>query len=75
MVLVASAASHLLGLLDALRKDWPGWDEGWALVVFPLGIPIALLAALQRLRPAVLGTLAVWAWGLVVFAAWSVFGA
>ena len=54
--------------------DWPGWDEGWALLAFPLGIPLALWAALRRPRAVVVSTLAVWTWGLVVFAAWWAFG-
>ena len=33
----------VLGLVDATSGgDWPGWDEGWALVAFPLGVPLAL---------------------------------
>lgn len=66
-----------LALTDAtLGDDWPGWDEGWALVVFPLGIPFALYvsAGLARAarpeRIATLGTLAVWLWGAAVFVAW-----
>ena len=67
---MAFAASHALGPLEALAGDWTGWDEGWTLVVFPLGIPLALLLALRRPRPAALGTLAVWGWALVVLVAW-----
>jgi hypothetical protein len=60
--------------------DWPGWDEGWALVAFPLGIPIALyvsagVAKVQSpRRVAAIGTLAVWLWGAAVFVSWLVFG-
>jgi hypothetical protein len=76
---LAGAAS--LGLLDATTGgDWPGWDEGWALVAFPLGIPLALYvgAGVARAespsRVAMIGTLAVWLWGAAVFVTWLVFG-
>jgi hypothetical protein len=70
-----------LWLADATRGgDWPGWDEGWALLVFPLGIPLALFVgariarAEQRARIATIGTLAVWLWGAVVYVAWHLVG-
>src|SRR4029079_1020082 len=70
-----------LGLLDATTGgDWPGWDEGWALVAFPLGIPLALYVgagvarAESPTRVATIGTLAVWLWGAAVFVTWLVFG-
>ena len=32
---------------DAVRSgDWPGWDEAWVPIVFPLGIPLAVTVAL-----------------------------
>ncbi len=78
LFLVGAAA---LGLMDAIAgDDWPGWDEGWALVAFPLGIPLALYAgagiarAERRTRVATIGTLAVWLWGAAVFVAWLIFG-
>jgi hypothetical protein len=43
--------------------DWPGWDEAWALVAFPLGIPVAVAAALGVGGP-----------GAVVFVMWFVVG-
>jgi hypothetical protein len=70
-----------LGLLDATTGgDWPGWDEGWVLVAFPLGVPIALYVgagvakAPSPRRVATIGTLAVWLWGAAVFVTWMVFG-
>ena len=63
--------------------DWPGWDEGWALVAFPLGIPVTVAAALglggtavraTTLRLVALVTGAVWLWGAVVFVVWFVVG-
>ena len=69
------AASLLfLGPIDALSGDWPGWDDGWTLVVFPLGIPLVLWVALRSARRAVVATLAVWAWGAAVFVAWWLVG-
>jgi hypothetical protein len=71
----------LLGMLDATSGgDWPGWDEGWALVAFPAGVPIALYVgagltkAESPTRVATIGTLAVWLWGAAVFVTWMVFG-
>jgi hypothetical protein len=64
-------------------SDWPGWDEGWALVAFPLGIPVAVAAAVgvggKALRAAggriiVLVTGAVWLWGAAVFVVWFEIG-
>jgi hypothetical protein len=66
-----------LGLTDATAGgDWPGWDEGWALVAFPLGVPLALYLgagiwkADSPARVATIGTLAVWLWGAAVFVTW-----
>jgi hypothetical protein len=84
LVLAALAASLLLMVDDAAHGgDWPGWDEGWALVAFPLGIPVAVAAAVgvggKALRAAgariiVLVTGAVWLWGAALFAVWFVVG-
>jgi hypothetical protein len=70
-----------LGLTDAIRgDDWPGWDEGWALLAFPLGIPLALyvgagvVRAEQRARVATIGTLTVWLWGASVYVTWHLVG-
>jgi hypothetical protein len=74
------AAFFALMLQDALGDDWPGWDEGWAIVLFPLGVPLAVAAALaavaspRRSTLVVAITLAVWAWGGLVFALWYVLG-
>jgi hypothetical protein len=85
-VLVLAALAGVLGLMveDAGQGgDWPGWDEGWALVAFPVGIPIAVAAALgvggtamraTALRLVALVTAAVWLWGAVVFVVWFVVG-
>jgi hypothetical protein len=72
---VGLAASLLLaGPIDALSGDWPGWDDGWTLIVFPLGIPLVLWLALRRPRLVAVATLAVWAWGAAVFVAWWLLG-
>jgi len=75
------AAVFLLMLTDAVDGgDWPGWDEGWALVAFPLGVPLVLGAALaaagvsRPLRVTAMTTLAVWTWGALVFVLWYVVG-
>ena len=85
-VLVLAALAGVFGLMveDAARgDDWPGWDEGWALVAFPVGIPLAVAAALEvggtaaratTLRLVTLVTGAVWLWGAVVFVVWFVVG-
>ena len=79
VLFVVGAAS--LALIDATKGgDWPGWDEGWALVTFPLGVPLALYVgagvarAESRMRVATIGTLAVWLWGAAVFVTWMVVG-
>ena len=84
-VLVAAFAG-VLGLMVAdagQGGDWPGWDDGWALVAFPLGIPFAVAAALgvggtavsaTTLRLVALVTAAVWLWGAVLFVVWVVVG-
>jgi hypothetical protein len=84
LVLAALAASLTLMVDDAIDGgDWPGWDEAWALVAFPLGIPVAVAAALAVGGPAVrtksarlvaLVTGAVWLWGAAVYVVWFVLG-
>jgi hypothetical protein len=84
LVLAALMASLTLMVDDAVyRGDWPGWDEAWALVAFPLGIPVAVAVALGVGGPAAratgarlvaLVTGAVWLWGAVVFVIWFVLG-
>jgi hypothetical protein len=82
---VVGSVLGLLGLalglmvVDARAGDWPGWDEGWAVVAFPLGIPPAVAAGLGLGRAAsprriALVTFAVWSWGAVLFLAWLVTG-
>ena len=83
-MLAALSASLVLMVDDAVRgDDWPGWDEAWAVVVYPLGIPAAVAAALAVGGPAVrtssarlvaLTTSAVWLWGAAVFVLWFVVG-
>ncbi len=80
-VLGVLAVGFALMVADAAAGgDWPGWDDGWAVVVFPLGIPLAVGSGLavaaegsQVARVAVV-TAAVWAWGAVLFLAWLAFG-
>jgi len=79
VLFLVGAAS--LGLIDATAGgDWPGWDEGWALVTFPVGVPLALYVgagvarAESPTRVATFGTLAVWLWGAAVFVTWMVLG-
>jgi hypothetical protein len=86
VVLALAALAGVLGLMveDAGHGgDWPGWDEGWALVAFPLGIPVAVAAALgiggtavraTTVRLVALVTGAVWFWGAVVFVGWFMVG-
>jgi hypothetical protein len=84
LVLVALAGSLGLMVDDAVnRGHWLGWDEAWALVAFPLGIPVAVAAALGLGGPAVrttraplvaLVTSAVWLWGAAVFVVWFMVG-
>ena len=86
VVLVLAALGGVLVLMaeDARHGgDWPGWDEGWALIAFPLGIPLSVAAALGFSGPAVrantprlvaLVTGAVWLWGAAVFVVWLVVG-
>jgi hypothetical protein len=60
--------------------DWPGWDEGLAVMLFPLGVPAAVGAGLAAAagaplwRQTAVVTAAVWCWGGVVFLAWLVLG-
>jgi hypothetical protein len=84
ILLAALAASLFLMVDDAAHGgDWPGWDEGWALVAFPLGIPVAVAAAVgvggRALRSAagrivLFVTAAVWLWGAALFALWFLVG-
>lgn len=76
-----TAAAFVLMVADARGGgDWPGWDEGWALVAFPLGIPLAIRIGLatasapQLGRSTLAATLAVWAWGAAVFVLWHALG-
>jgi hypothetical protein len=80
-VLGVLALSLALMVSDAaVGGDWPGWDEGWAVVVFPLGVPLAVASGLalaaeasKASRVAVV-TAAVWAWGAILFLVWLAFG-
>jgi hypothetical protein len=80
-VLGVLAASLALMVGDAVvGGDWPGWDEGWAVIVFPLGVPLAVASGLELVpqaskasRVAVV-TAAVWAWGALLFLVWLAFG-
>jgi hypothetical protein len=84
LVLAALAASFALMVDDAIHGgDWPGWDEAWVLVVFTLGIPVAVAVALgvggraaraTSLRLVALVTGAVWLWGAAVFVVWFAIG-
>ena len=84
LVLAALAGSFALMVDNAMHgDDWPGWDEAWALVAFPLGIPVAVAAAVgvggaaaraTSARLVALVTGAVWLWGAVVFVMWFVVG-
>jgi small-conductance mechanosensitive channel len=84
LVLAALAVSFLLMVDDAVHSgDWPGWDEAWVLIVFPLGIPLAVAAAVSvagsaarasSARLVALVTGAVWLWGSAVFVVWFVLG-
>jgi hypothetical protein len=84
LVLAALAASFVLMVDDAVQGgDWPGWDEAWVLIVFPLGIPVAVAVALGLGGPSpratgarlvALVTGAVWLWGAAVFVVWFVIG-
>ena len=84
LVLATLGAVLALMVADAGRGgDWPGWDEGWALVAFPLGIPFAVAAALglggtavraTTARLVALVTGAVWLWGAVIFVVWFAVG-
>ena len=67
MLAVFVTTAFLLMLTDALKGgDWPGWDEGWAPIAFPLGVPLVIAAALvaasesRFARVTLAATLAVW---------------
>jgi hypothetical protein len=80
LVPIFIAAALWLMVTDAVSgDDWPGWDEGWALIVFPLGIPLATALGLAvstegLLRRTAAITVAVWMWGAVVFVLWHLLG-
>jgi small-conductance mechanosensitive channel len=84
LVLGALAASFVLMVDDAVTSgDWPGWDEAWVLIAFPLGIPLAVATALSvggsaaratTGRLVALVTVAVWLWGAAVFVVWFILG-
>jgi hypothetical protein len=80
LVVGFTAVVLLVMVGDAVRGgDWPGWDEGWAIVVFPLGVPLAAAAGLALSPPGLLratvgATLAIWTWGGVLFLLWYALG-
>jgi hypothetical protein len=84
LVFGALAASFVLMVDDAVNSgDWPGWDEAWVLIVFPVGIPVAVAAALSVGGPAARATTAwlvtlvtgaVWLWGAAIFVVWFILG-
>ena len=81
LVTAVLAVGFAFMLQHATRgHDWPGWDEGWAVVAFPLGIPAAVaagIAASRRVSAALVVaavTGAVWAWGAALFLAWIAVG-
>jgi hypothetical protein len=76
MLLLVLGASSAVAVYLSWRGDWPGWDEGWALVALPVGVPLAVAAGLylERGRPTrravLLVSLAIWSWGALLFLAW-----
>ena len=62
----------------AVGGDWPGWDEGWAVVAFPLGMPpvvaLGLAVGGSRLETVATVTGAVWTWGAAVLVVWLLIG-
>jgi hypothetical protein len=51
--------------------DWPGWDEGWVLAAFTLGVPVVVAATLREMNRRVAAvTAAVWSWGALLFLLW-----
>ena len=73
MLLGGLLATALVFIVDAAtrRGDWPGWDEAWVLIAFPLGIPAAVAVALRGIsRQVALATGAVWCWGALLFLLW-----
>jgi hypothetical protein len=80
-VLVVLATGLASMVVDAVvGDDWPGWDEGWAVLAFPLGIPLPVAAGLAASSRAsqservLVVTAAVWSWGALLFAAWLALG-
>lgn len=80
LVLIAGASFAVASYL-ATRGDWPGWDEGWALLLLPVGVPLAVAGGLGlvgrtalTLRTLLLISLAVWGWGALLFLAWLAVG-
>jgi hypothetical protein len=77
LVFLAAATGLMVGEA-IIGGDWPGWDEGWAMIVFPLGVPLpvafGLTLARSRLQRVAAVTGAVWAWGAVIFLLWVLIG-
>ena len=80
-VLGVLAAGLVVMVADAVvGEDWPGWDEGWAVIVFPLGIPLAVARGLAATAEGSQAsesrsvTAAVWAWGALLFLGWLALG-
>jgi hypothetical protein len=84
LTLAALLLALALMLDEAVQGgDWPGWDEGWVLIVFPLGLPAPVAAGL-RLAPSrmrdgtwrriALITGAIWLWGAALFLVWLTIG-
>ena len=73
MLLGALLTTALVFMVEAATRggDWPGWDEGWVLIAFPLGIPAAVATGLRRVnRQVALITGSVWCWGALLFLLW-----
>jgi hypothetical protein len=76
-LMLVLAASLAVAVYLSRRGDWPGWDEGWALVLLPVGVPFAVAAGLLMsgrgaltLRAVALVSLAVYGWSALLFLAW-----
>ena len=75
------AVAVVVAVGDVFRgEDWPAWDEGWVLILFPLGIPAVLYLGLglageqRRTSQTAFATLSVWLWGALLFVAWFFLG-
>jgi hypothetical protein len=68
------AFAFVLIVRDATTPgDWPGWDEGWVVAAFALGVPVVVAPAFRELsRRVVAASAAVWCWGVVLFLPWLV---